>query len=243
MSTSFDFPSKDFIPVRTGDGSLTLLGPQGEHMHSLEGALAETLYIYAPVAQKVLQEGWPPRFCSVGLGVAYVELVIVAQALRSSSLSLEKFYLYSFESEQVLKQSLMDYFSGRPSALHSQVLKSVAQSYDLPPSLLFSAAAKLLNDKKWVLGGSLNKDTPWEEEKFSGLFFDAFSSKSSPELWTEDFLSGFLDTFAGNFCALSTYAATGALRRVLQSKGFEVERRSGFGKKRQSLSASRAPSL
>ena len=106
MSTSFDFPSKDFIPVLTADGSPTLRGREGEHMHSLEGALAETVYIYGSVTQTVLEENWPLRFVSVGLGLAYVELVVIAQAI-SRKAPWAEFYLHSFESDDFLRETLM----------------------------------------------------------------------------------------------------------------------------------------
>jgi tRNA U34 5-methylaminomethyl-2-thiouridine-forming methyltransferase MnmC len=69
------------------------------------------------------------------------------------------------------------------------------------------------------------------------FFFDAFSGKSTPELWTPEFLALFLQRVAQEKAVFATYACTGTLKRTLQTAGFVVEKRPGFQGKRDSTTA------
>jgi hypothetical protein len=234
MSTNFKEPSKSFISVPTADGSPTALGSTGEPMHSLEGALSETLYIYAPAADITYQEGWPPRFLSLGLGLGYVEMVTVARGLKHLK-TWESFYLHSFESEAFLRSHMEDFLSGKADTkgVYPQILRAAAAAHDLPSNVLYQKLRELWGSRKWVIG-VVTGTTSWRDDKFSCLFFDAFSNKSSPELWTEEFLSSFFTNFAGPRCVLRTYAATGTLKRALIAHGFKVSIFKGFARKRES---------
>jgi len=62
-------------------------------------------------------------------------------------------------------------------------------------------------------------------------FLDGFSPAKNPELWEEDLLKNvYRCTVNGG--TLSTYSAAGYVRRNLSLAGFQVERISGFGRKR-----------
>lgn len=239
MSNNFD--PQDFQVLITEDGTPTLKGATGEPMHSLRGALSETQYIYGPVVQEVISKSWPPRFLSLGLGLGYVELVTLAMGAQQQ-LPWEKFYLHTFESEKYLRQCLQKFFEGAPGSnpLYAKVLSSVAEAFAMEPESLHRLGRRLLQTGVWVIDQALESPLEWSGEKFSGIFFDAFSSKSSPQLWTQEFLEDFLSTYAGSKCSLSTYAATGPLRRALAAQGFEVRRPPGFGGKRQCVRAVRA---
>jgi tRNA U34 5-methylaminomethyl-2-thiouridine-forming methyltransferase MnmC len=78
-------------------------------------------------------------------------------------------------------------------------------------------------------------------KRFNCIAFDAFSSKSTPELWTRDFLDHFLASACDDSCVLSTYACTGNLKRALIDAGFELRIREGYASKRDSTLAVRKP--
>ncbi|KGB82450.1 FAD-dependent oxidoreductase [Rhodovulum sp. NI22] len=62
-------------------------------------------------------------------------------------------------------------------------------------------------------------------------FLDGFSPARNPELWDTELMGAVArNTAPGG--TLATYTAAGHVRRALGAAGFEVERRSGFGRKR-----------
>lgn len=65
-------------------------------------------------------------------------------------------------------------------------------------------------------------------------FLDGFSPAKNPEMWSPETLAAVARrTRSGG--RVATYAAAGWVRRNLQSAGFEIERRPGFGTKREML--------
>jgi tRNA U34 5-methylaminomethyl-2-thiouridine-forming methyltransferase MnmC len=71
------------------------------------------------------------------------------------------------------------------------------------------------------------------------LLFDAFSAKTSPDLWTEEFLVEFFNKATAGDALISTYASRTALKNALKRAGFLVEVREGFKGKRNSTLASK----
>ena len=68
------------------------------------------------------------------------------------------------------------------------------------------------------------------------IYFDAFSPDVQPEMW-EDKVFGNIIAHCNPKAILTTYSAKGAVRRALQSVGFEVERIPGPPGKREMLRA------
>lgn len=72
-------------------------------------------------------------------------------------------------------------------------------------------------------------------------YLDGFAPAKNPQLWTADLLQAIFECTApgGSF---ATYSAAGWVRRNLQTAGFDVVRRPGFGKKREMLAGIRPQS-
>lgn len=86
--------------------------------------------------------------------------------------------------------------------------------------------------------GDANALAPALTQTFDAWFLDGFSPAKNPELWGEALLrTVYARTAPGG--AAATYAAAGRVRRALEEAGFEVERRPGYGRKREMLSARR----
>ncbi|MHC0051906.1 tRNA (5-methylaminomethyl-2-thiouridine)(34)-methyltransferase MnmC2 [Actibacterium sp. D379-3] len=62
-------------------------------------------------------------------------------------------------------------------------------------------------------------------------FLDGFSPAKNPELW-DDALMAQVARHTAPESTLATYTAAGHVRRALAAAGFQIERRSGFGRKR-----------
>lgn len=75
------------------------------------------------------------------------------------------------------------------------------------------------------------------EAKIDAWFLDGFTPARNPALWSDEILATMAQrTRVGG--TLSSYSVTGRVVRSLQALGFEVEKRKGFGSKRQMLFAS-----
>lgn len=100
------------------------------------------------------------------------------------------------------------------------------------------ALAMAVADGAWLIREELTATTEFKG-KFGCICFDAFSSKTTPDLWSEEFLGAFFQKTADVACVLSTYACTGALKRALKAEGFVITIREGFSSKRDSTFAVR----
>lgn len=69
------------------------------------------------------------------------------------------------------------------------------------------------------------------------VYFDAFAPEKQPEMWSAEVFARIYETMR-NGGVLTTYCAKGAIRRLLQTTGFSVERLAGpVGGKREILRA------
>lgn len=233
LAGQFEYKSES-----TEDGSPTLrLPPTWEPMHALDGAYTETLYIYRPTVEQALKNASPARILSIGLGLGYNEILVAAEALKAN---VDAVFVDSYESVPELRDYFCQWVEGHTSPLH-EIYNSIAalysQTYDLPVDILRSFLSGKLKSGEWKVLDAITPSTRFE--KSQGILFDAFSSKSSPELWDESFLNNFVEMAAGHPCFLSTYASKGILHRTLRDHGFVTEKRAGFGKKRESTFAQR----
>lgn len=85
-------------------------------------------------------------------------------------------------------------------------------------------------------------DAAWALEQWSGRadawFLDGFSPSLNPGMWSDAVLDGVAARSAPD-TRLATFTVAGAVRRGLQARGFEVEKRPGHGRKRERLEARR----
>lgn len=82
-----------------------------------------------------------------------------------------------------------------------------------------------------VIQGDARETLPVWQGQADAWFLDGFSPAKNPELWGEQVLRAVADHTApqGTF---ATYTAAGHVRRALQSAGFTVTRKTGYGRKR-----------
>ncbi len=243
---------------------------RNEIMHHSQGAYTETLTIYGKALQEAtrLVSGLATtpspeaahsatpnsiklRVLSLGLGVGYNEMLVACMV--GAKLDL----LWTFESSTELVDHFVQWLqtSERGQATHSGPQDQWNQLYNeasekfrcgftgLQANTIPLQLANLLACGKWQIkgqldGSSLSSSPPTTD--FHCLLYDAFSNRTSPELWTEDFLNLFIQKFAAKTCAFATYAATGALKRALKQNGFEVLKTPGFAGKRESTLAIRS---
>ncbi len=244
---TFEGTSYQFITTEDGSPSIRMwrssIGAEmpAEAMHHCAGALSESVYIYGTLVDEVISRGWPARILSVGLGCAYNEWIALARLLHTDC-SAESIYLESFEADPRLNGSfklwLFEEFSDPFSHLYTEVVNKVSNHFGLDAQNLKTFGRNAFEKEQWRIRDRLEKGLAFHT-KFTAIFFDAFSTKATPELWSEPFLDWFLAQAADTNCGLSTYAATGRLNRALKHAGFVLVPYRGFSGKRQSTRAFR----
>jgi hypothetical protein len=249
-----------FNVIWTGDGSPSLRGDT-EPMHHLGGAYAETQYIYGEALRRLQQ--WPAltewRVLVVGLGLGYIELLAMAEALKHG----KPLKILSYEIKQELVDAFLAWLQGDlqlmvydkmyeffqkdyyENACENDIGKDIGKDYETggfangqqpKPLDLKLALWQAYQSGDWQIRGRLD-DGSLPTISYQALLFDAFSGKSTPELWSEEFLARFLGATVNETAIFSTYACTGTLRRTLQTAGFIVEKRLGFQGKRNATIA------
>jgi hypothetical protein len=228
--------TKDQSPTLRLLESLDPTKPYGESMHHSGGASTETTHLYGNVAADVLEKVDNPHFMVVGLGLGYIEMNIAREALkRNKSVGL----ITSYESIPELREFFYLWLHDQ----HSSLLPEVAAVYDdalmhvLKDSEIQVGELKSFLRKHFVnltdIHGSLHEDIKFVS-RYHGFFYDAFSSKTHPHLWGEEFLNRLLLESSAEQSVLTTYACKSNMKRALRMQGFVVTERPGFFSKRGS---------
>ncbi|MFV8259000.1 MnmC family methyltransferase [Bdellovibrio bacteriovorus] len=212
---------------------------RGETMHHSGGACSETLMIYGDPAKQILQKVQKPHFLVVGLGLGYIELVIAREALLLGKTAADVGLITSYESVPELREFFIQWLHDDRKDLHpevlqtyDQVLQSVCRNTSLDPQNLKFFLRNHFSDVSKI-SGALYADVELVS-KYHCILYDAFSSKTSPHLWEEEFLNKILREGTEEKSLLTTYACKGNLKRALKAQGFEVILREGFQGKRNS---------
>lgn len=237
-----DLPANcEIFYTRDGSPTLSLTREDGyvEKMHHSGGALSESLYIYRSALEEAIGRGWPVRVLSLGLGLAYNELITLAHLRKRE---IEDFKIYSFETVSELRNGFAAWAGGATGGklafVLDQVCKQTAAACEIPFALL----------KTWtteaIASGALELRQRFPEDSgnihdITVCYYDAFSKKMNPELWLEDMLNSTLNRLLSGTCVVTTYAATGSLNRPLKNLGFRLKEKAGFSGKRESTLALR----
>ncbi len=229
--------------VSTGDGSPTLHwvgSATKEYMHHCGGAYSETQLIYGnPLRESLAQKSHSA--ISVGLGLGYNEILVAVECV-SRKIEPGDFQLLSFESEELLSSRFLQWIqSAEDFGVYDSILAFFLKETDLQPQAVKRWLQKSFECGGWILKEALNPDFALTQ-KYGVIFYDAFSSKTSPHLWDEGFLKDFFAQACDEGGMVTTYACLGNLKRALKTTGFEIHVREGFKSKRNSTLGIRKPS-
>lgn len=212
----------------TDDGSTTLFVPElDEHYHSVKGAYTESLHIYRDcaylhAAQHLTSGTSPLRLLEIGFGTG-LNAAVTAMAATAQRpvhyITLEKYPVEPKLIGALGYDTLVD-----PSlfaALHAAPWEQ--PTVITPHFTLEKRCCDLLT-------------TPLPQD-IDIVYFDAFAPEKQPEMWSDEVFARIHQAMRPGGI-LTTYCAKGAIRRLLQSTGFVVERLAGpAGGKREILRA------
>lgn len=208
--------------VEWRDGAIPVSVRFDDPYYSLEDGPAET--------QHVFLEGnnLPARFCDgfnvaeLGFGTGLNFLVTLA-AWRAAG-TQGKLHFTSFEAFPMPIDDMIRALAAF-DGLDMSFIQDDADMTTLAPQI--SGPDFELR----VIVGDARQTLPDWNGRADAWYLDGFSPAKNPELWEDSLLAQVgLHTVKGGTCA--TYTAAGFVRRGLAAAGFEVERVSGFGRKR-----------
>lgn len=226
---------------QTADGSYTLYVPElDEHYHSVKGALTESRHIFIEMGLKHSPVS-APRILEIGLGTglnAFLTLITAAETQRNVHYtSIERYPL----AEETVRR--LDY----PSVIrkgHETEYYAIHQAIwgkDVALSPYFTLH-KIEGDFTQAIIPATPPSSGQEEisgNHYDIIYFDAFAPEKQPEMWEQPLFDALYQVL-NEGGILTTYCAKGAVRRMLQSAGFIVERLPGPpGGKREILRATK----
>lgn len=227
------------ILTEDGSPSLETTYPSGttEKMHHFKGAFSETVYIYGPAIDWALENTEEPSLMSLGLGLAYNEILTFAKAAAAA----REIRLTTFEMDDLLVCALKKWISGERdswSEAYDKIVSLTTAHVQISPESLITKIRQSYANGRWKILGRF-PDALTSQTRFNGILYDAFSRKMDDGLWTEEFLSQFLAHHCDAKSCLATYAATGNLKRALKKNQFSLNIKPGFGGKKESTFAHR----
>lgn len=209
-------PPADFVPLPTGDGSLTLRSEQlGEQYHSLHGAVLESTHVYI----------------KAGLESVSKDEVDVLEVGLGTGLNLLLTWVRCLEGKCRVRYTALE-----PYPLRREQLEALGHCADLAwPGLHEPFIERMTSsDDGWheALGDLTFRklEVPVADheanEAYDVIYFDAFAPGVQPELWTVDIFQS-MHRALRTGGVLVTYCAKGEVRRAMIAAGFVAKRHKG----------------
>ena len=211
----------------TADGSNTLFNDLiGENYHSKHGAVQESKHVFIDAGLrfvaahknsiKILEVGFGTGLNFLLSTVAASELGLSIDYTGLETHPLSKEVIGSLGYDTFVNQDEWSaFYANYPAALHS--------------SVNLSGSCQLQ-----IVQQPLQEFEP--SEKFDLVYYDAFSVRHQPEMWSNEIISHTCSLLkpGGIFV---TYAITGDLKRSVKACGFEIQKLPGAPGKREMLRA------
>jgi len=194
---------------------------------SLENGLEETAYVF--LDGNDLPARFRDGFHIAELGFGTGLNLLAALALWRESNQSGKLHFTSFEAFPMAPKDMLAAQAAFPAlaalsdelAPHWTAGETAFQTDDLVFTLVLCDARKTVSNIA---------------QKADAWFLDGFSPAKNPELWEPALMAQIAAQTAPQGTA-ATYTAAGFVRRALAEAGFDVTRRTGFGRKRHMTTA------
>lgn len=212
----------------TEDGSHTLFVPTlNEHYHSTHGAVQESKHVFIDAAFR--QCGKPEvTVLEIGFGTGLNAFLTMLEAEKEGKTviytSLE-FYPLSITDAEKLNYAQQIDAARKPDFMQLHTSPWSARTKITPQFLLRKEKIDFSRPENFCA-----------ETLFDVVYFDAFAPEKQPEMWTQAIFDKIYTLSTPN-AIFTTYCAKGAVRRMLQTAGFLVERLPGPPGKREMLRA------
>jgi tRNA 5-methylaminomethyl-2-thiouridine biosynthesis bifunctional protein len=207
----------------------------GDVYHSADGGAAQARHVF--LAGNGLPARWRGRRqftileTGFGLGLNFLE---TWRAWEDDPERPARLHFVSVEAHPVTAQDLLRAHAGRPE--HTDRLRALAAAWPLPLAgfhrLHFPGKAGSIT--LTLLLGAAERMLPQLQAHADALYLDGFAPDRNPELWSPQVFAA-LARLCAPGATLATWSVAGDVRTGLSQAGFRVEKRQGFGAKRDML--------
>lgn len=204
----------------------------GDVYYSLDDAVAESLYVFVDGCSvpKRLEKAKEFTICETGFGTG-LNFLLTWRAWEQANPGCHLHYI-SVEAFPLSKEDLKAALSHFPE-LENYANQLIA-AYDAQTNGFHAVHLGVQNLRLTLLIGDAAKMFDEFEGKADAWYLDGFAPSKNPDMWS-DSLFDCLAQSSAQGCVVSTFTAAGFVKRALIDRGFEMSKRKGFGRKRDSL--------
>lgn len=213
---------------KTADGSNTLFVQElNEHYHSVKGALTESQHIFIQMGLNHSQVP-NPHVLEIGFGTGLNAFLTMLEAEKQQ----KEVYFTSIE-RYPLKENII-----RELKYPELIAPEASEKFYALHTAEWNQPVRL--SPYFILHKIEGDFTHFNfQSHYDVVYFDAFAPEKQPEMWNQSLFNDLYQQI-NHGGILTTYCAKGAVRRMLQSAGFIIERLPGPpGGKREILRANK----
>lgn len=205
--------------VTTRDGSFSYMNAEvGETYHSMSGAANEALCKH--VQPSTLLEREDAIVADVCFGLGYNSFVAIQEHQKKFPKGLLHIFAFENDKEILDKLNEVDFGVNEPQAgIFRNLLKErpleKTDSYEL---YILESEFLIIT---FYLGDVLQTITKIADEVFEVVFFDPFSPKKQPDLWSKEMFDEMYRTMTKG-AVLTTYSCARVTRTNMLAAGFSV---------------------
>jgi len=230
---------------QTKDGSPTLFNvTYKEHYHSINGAYTESMHVFINNGLLSVKETLKHiTIFEMGFGTGLNALLTLIHQNPNTQITYITCETHPLEKKiwaplitHVSKQSVSRETSPKSSPISNEKLLDFytqlhCSEWEIPVQI--SEYFSIIKVKSKLQNLLLNtKENFFLNQGFDLIYYDAFSPKSQPELWTEDIFKS-LYKYTNKHGKLVTYCAKGDVKRALKASGFTIRAKPGPPGKRE----------
>jgi len=210
----------------------------GDIYHSSAGGLAQARHVF--LAGNGLPERWRGRasftILETGFGLG-LNFLAAWHALRADPHGPARLHFVSVERHPFRAPELAEALA--PIEELAPLATALVAAWPPPLAGFHRIAFDGGRVQLTLLAGDARELLPQLEARADALFLDGFSPAKNPEMWSPEVVRE-LARLAAHGATLATWTVAGGVRAALADAGFPVEKREGFGAKREMLCGVRA---
>jgi len=212
--------------ILTQDGSSTIeIEEWKEHYHSTHGAIAESYHVFIKNGLSLFK-GKKVHLLEIGLGTGLNAFITFLEHKGfEQTIHYEGIEAYPLTEKEIKNLNYTDKLNA-PDKM--SVFNMIHQS---PWEQIIELSPTFTLKKRQQFFENIS-----DKSKFDIIYFDAFSARVQPDLWTIPIFEKMYQALK-NEGILVTYSSKGSARRAMIEVGFQVEKLPGAMGKREMLRA------
>lgn len=219
MNNNYEF-------IITQDGTPTLYDEStGEHHHSLVGAYTEALYKFVKISEPVIKNINNLKVLDLPFGLGY-NLIALIKYFEENNIN-QNINCTAIELDSKVLDKIQDYPANHELKKYFQLIEIVNK---LPNKIENNKFNLQLYNKNLL--EVLPELSLAEPEEYNLIYYDPFSPRSAPDLWSKNnvlnYLSILLNKQQGLFI---TYSASNKVRKALYELGLYIAPSHAVGRK------------